>query len=166
MRFGAMIASSVLVMYLITYLNVFSVSHIHFSEERVYMALTMGGAMGVEMMAWMWGMYADRRWNVGVIAASVLVAAVATFLSQSQLLVEDGNYMRGMIPHHSIAILTSERAGIRDVRVRALADQIVEAQRREIAEMEWLLQDIAEHGEATTAEQAADRPVPSFEASP
>jgi len=165
-RFGAMIASSVLVMYLITYLNVFSVSHIHFSEERVYMALTMGGAMGVEMMAWMWGMYADRRWNVGVIAASVLVAAVATFLSQSQLLVEDGNYMRGMIPHHSIAILTSERAGIRDVRVRALADQIVEAQRREIAEMEWLLQDIAEHGEATTAEQAADRPVPSFEASP
>jgi hypothetical protein len=165
-RFGAMIASSVVVMYLITYLNVFSVSHIHFSEERVYMALTMGGAMGVVMMAWMWGMYADRRWNVGVIAASVLVAAVATFLSQSQLLVEDGNYMRGMIPHHSIAILTSERAGIRDVRVRALADQIVEAQRREIAEMEWLLQDIAEHGEATTAEQAADRPVPSFEASP
>jgi len=91
---------------------------------------------------------------------------VATFLSQSQVLVEDGNYMRGMIPHHSIAILTSERAGIKDVRVRELADEIIEAQRREIAEMEWLLADIADNGEATTAEEADSRPVPSFEASP
>lgn len=166
LRFGGMIATSTVVMYLLTYLNVFDVSHIHFSEERLYMALTMGGAMGVVMMAWMWGMYANRRWNIGVVAASVALAIVATFLSQSQILVEDGNYMRGMIPHHSIAILTSERAGISDVRVRELADEIIEAQRREIAEMEWLLQDIAENGEATTAEDAADRPVPSFEARP
>jgi hypothetical protein len=166
LRFGGMIATSTVVMFLLTYLNVFDVSHIHFSEERLYMALTMGGAMGVVMMAWMWGMYANRRWNIGVVAASVLLAVVATFLSQSQILVEDGNYMRGMIPHHSIAILTSERSGIVDVRVRELADEIIEAQRREIAEMEWLLQDIADNGEATTAEEAAQRPVPSFEASP
>ena len=166
LRFGAMIATSVVVMYLVTYLNVYSVSHIQFSEERVYMALTMGGAMGVVMMAWMWGMYANRRWNIAVMAGAVLLGAVATFLSQSQLLVEDGNYMRGMIPHHSIAILTSERSNIEDVRVRELADEIIEAQRREIAEMEWLLQDIAESGEATTAEEADARPVPSFEASP
>jgi hypothetical protein len=166
LRFGAMIATSIVVMYLVTYLNVFDVAHIHFSEERVYMALTMGGAMGVVMMAWMWGMYADRRWNIGIIAGAVLLGVVATFLSQSQLLVEDGNYMRGMIPHHSIAILTSERAGITDVRVRELANEIIEAQRREIAEMEWLLADIADNGEATTSEEADSRPVPSFEASP
>jgi hypothetical protein len=162
LRFGAMIATSTVVMYLLTYLNVFEVSHIHFSEERLYMALTMGGAMGVVMMAWMWGMYANRRWNIGVVAASVALAAVATFLSQSQILVEDGNYMRGMIPHHSIAILTSDRAKIRDVRVRELADEIIAAQRREIAEMEWLLADIAENGEATTAADADERPVPAF----
>ena len=153
-------------MYLITYLNVFSVSHIHFSEVRVYMALTMGGAMAVVMMAWMWGMYANRRWNVGIIAGAVGLAILATFLSQSQILVEDGNYMRGMIPHHSIAILTSTRANIRDVRVRELADGIIESQRREIAEMEWLLADIAANGEATTAEEADARPVPSFDATP
>ncbi len=166
LRFGAMIATSTVVMYLLTYLNVFDVAHIHFSEERLYMALTMGGAMGVVMMAWMWGMYANRRWNIGVLAASVALAGVATFLSQSQVLVEDSNYMRGMIPHHSIAILTSKRAGIRDVRVRELANEIIEAQRREIAEMEWLLADIADNGEAMTSEEAAGRPVPSFEASP
>ncbi len=166
LRFGAMIATSVVVMYAITYLNVFDVSHIQFSEERVYMALTMGGAMGVVMMAWMWGMYANRRWNIGIMAGAVLLGVVATFLSQSQLLVEDPNYMRGMIPHHSIAILTSERAGIKDMRVRELADEIIEAQRREIAEMEWLLADIADNGAATTAGEAEARPVPSFEASP
>ncbi len=166
LRFGAMIATSTIVMYLLTYLNVFDVSHIHFSEERVYMALTMGGAMGVVMMAWMWGMYANRGWNIGVVAAAVALAVGATFLSQSQILVEDGNYMRGMIPHHSIAILTSKRAGISDVRVRELADEIIEAQRREIAEMEWLLQDIADNGEAMTSDEAAQRPIPSFEAIP
>ncbi len=166
LRFGAMIATSTVVMYLITYLNVFSISHIHFSEERVYMALTMGAGMGVVMMAWMWSMYANHRWNIGIIVGSVVLGVVATFLSQSQLLVEDVNYMRGMIPHHSIAILTSERAGITDVRVRELGDKIIEAQRREIAEMEWLLADIAANGEATTAEEAEARPVPSFEASP
>jgi hypothetical protein len=166
LRFGAMIATSIVVMYLVTYLNVFDIAHVHFSEERVYMALTMGGAMGVVMMAWMWSMYADRRWNIGIIAGAVLLGAVATFLSQSQLLVADANYMRGMIPHHSIAILTSERAGIKDVRVRELADEIIGAQRREIAEMEWLLADIADNGEATTAEEAEARPVPSFQASP
>ncbi len=51
---------------------------------------------------------------------------------------------------------------IRSHRVRReLADGIIEAQRREIAEMEWLLADIADNGEATTAEEAEAQPVPS-----
>ena len=69
-----------------------------------------------------------------------------------------------MIPHPSIAILTSERAEISDVRVRELADGIIEAQRREIDEMHWLLEDIAANGEAQTAAEAAERPVPEFSA--
>jgi hypothetical protein len=67
-----------------------------------------------------------------------------------------------MIPHHSIAILTSERSQIKDVRVRKLADEIIEAQRREIREMEWLIDDIAKNGPATSSVQAQDRPVPDF----
>ena len=47
-----------------------------------------------------------------------------------------------MIPHHSIAILTSERAEISDPRVRELAAKIIEAQRREIAEMEALIEEL------------------------
>ena len=50
--------------------------------------------------------------------------------------------MKAMIPHHSIAILTSERAHISDPRVRKLADGIIASQRREIAEMEVLLAEL------------------------
>jgi uncharacterized protein (DUF305 family) len=50
--------------------------------------------------------------------------------------------MKAMIPHHSIAILTSERAHISDPRVRKLADSIIEAQRKEIDEMKVLIKDL------------------------
>jgi uncharacterized protein (DUF305 family) len=50
--------------------------------------------------------------------------------------------MKAMIPHHSIAILTSRRAQIHDPRVRKLADEIIEAQVREIGEMETLIADL------------------------
>jgi hypothetical protein len=166
LRFGAMIATATIVMYVLTYTNVFTLEHIRFSEERVYMVILMGSAMAIIMLGYMQGMYEDTRVNLGIVVVALIVGAGAFLLSQSQLLVGDVNYMRGMIPHHSIAILTSERAGIEDVRVRELADEIIEAQRREIAEMDWLIADIEENGLARTGDEADERPVPSFSASP
>lgn len=165
-RFAGMIATSTVVMFVLTYANVFDIAHIHFSQERLYMALLMGSAMAIVMMAWMWKMHADRRRNIAIIGGALVVGVAAFLFSQTQTLVYDVNYMRGMIPHHSIAILTSQRAGIEDVRVRKLADGIIEAQRREIAEMDWLIRDIQEHGIAATEADAAARPVPSFQAAP
>ena len=77
--------------------------------------------------------------------------AVALYLVRSQATVGDVAYMKAMIPHHSIAILTSERADITDPRVRELADGIIEAQRLEIAEMKALIADL-EGGAAATPE--------------
>jgi hypothetical protein len=114
----------------------------------------------------MWGMYRARRVNVAIIVGALALGIAGFFLSQSQLLVEEQAYMKGMIPHHSIAILTSERAGLEDARVRDLADRIIEAQRREIAEMDWLIADIAKNGPATTETEARDRPLPSSLATP
>jgi hypothetical protein len=162
-RFGAMIATSTAVMFMLTYTNSWEFSHVQWSEERVYMALLMGGAMAMIMLGFMWGMYKNTRTNIGIMVGGLGLALVALFLSRSQLFVDDEAYMNGMIPHHSIAILTSERADIDDVRVRELADQIIKAQRKEIKEMEWLLNDIDENGEATTEAEAAERPVPEFE---
>ncbi|MGB5929087.1 MAG: DUF305 domain-containing protein, partial [Cyclobacteriaceae bacterium] len=75
------------------------------------------------------------------------------------------DYMEGMIPHHSIAVLASERAQIKDVRVRKLADEIIKAQRKEIMEMQWLINDIKENGIVETEEEKMKRPLPKFDGS-
>ena len=157
-RFGAMIATSTTVMFLLTYTNSIDVlGHAHFSQERLYMALLMGGTMAVVMLGFMWGMYKDTRTNIAIMVGSLVLAATALVFSRQQVMVDDSAYMAGMIPHHSIAILTSERADIEDVRVRELADEIIAAQRREIEEMERLLADIDAHGPATTWDEAVAR---------
>jgi hypothetical protein len=166
LRFGAMILTSTVVMFALTYTNSYVLDHVTWSEQRFYMSVLMGAAMGVVMLFYMWGMMLkNRSINIGIIVGAVILGLVAFGLSRSQVFVEDQAYMKGMIPHHSIAILTSERADINDVRVRELADEIIEAQRREIAEMQWLIDDIAENGRATTPEEADQRPVPEYEGS-
>jgi hypothetical protein len=166
LRFGLMIATSTLVMFALTYTNAYSADHVRFSEERLYMALLMGAAMALIMLAFMWGMmYRNRVVNVGIILGAIVLGGTALYLSRSQALVDDESYMKAMIPHHSIAILTSERSGIEDVRVRELADAITATQRKEIKEMDWLVQDIEENGPATTKAEADERPVPEFEGS-
>jgi hypothetical protein len=159
-RFAAMIATSTVVMFGLMYLNTYALDHVRWSETRLYMAVVMGAAMAVIMLGYMFSMYRSRAVNIAVVIGSVMVFAGALFLVRSQTTVDDRSYMRAMIPHHSIAILTSENAGIEDVRVRELADEIIDAQRREIDEMEWLIDDIAEHGPATTQAEADARPVP------
>lgn len=164
-RFFRMITTSTVVMFVLTYTNSYAFDHVYWSEERFYMALLMGAAMAIVMLAFMWSMHRNLRMNVGIVIGALVLAVFALWLSRSQHFVGDQAYMKGMIPHHSIAILTSERAGIDDLRVRELADEIIAAQRREIAEMDWLLEDIEENGEATTEMEARERPVPDFEAS-
>ena len=164
--FGAMIATSMIVMFGLMYLNTYEISHVKWSETRFYMTFIMGVAMAVIMLTFMRGMYSDRKKNLAIYLGSLLVFLLALFLVRSQTTVQDSSYMRAMIPHHSIAILTSERSEIKDVRVRELADAIIEAQRREIKEMNWLIDDIRDNGVAATEAEAEARPVPEFEVSP
>jgi uncharacterized protein (DUF305 family) len=162
LRFGLMIATSTVVMFILMYLNTYQWSHVRFSETRAYMALVMGAAMAVVMLSFMLGMYKSVKWNIGIYLGAVVVFAMALGLVRTQVTVEDQSYMRAMIPHHSIAILTSENSQLEDLRVIELADGIISAQRREIKEMEWLIDDIAENGVADTPEKAQARPVPDF----
>ena len=141
-RFAAMIAVSTLVMFGLMYLNTYELDHVFFSQTRAWMALVMGAAMALVMLAFMTHMLDDKRANAGIVIGSALVFAGALWLVRSQATVGDVSYMKAMIPHHSIAIMTSKRAEIGDPRVRKLADGIVEAQVREIGEMKALIDDI------------------------
>lgn len=161
-RFAAMIATSMTAMYALTYANSYRLGDVRWSETRFYMTFVMGAAMAAIMLGFMLGMYRSRKINAAIFVGSAVVFSLALWLVRSQETVQDQSYMRAMIPHHSIAILTSDRAEISDVRVRELADEIIAAQKREIEEMNWLITDIDENGTATTESEAARRPVPEF----
>lgn len=141
-RFLAMIATSIIAMFLMTYLNSWEWSHVFWSETRAYMVLYMGAVMAIIMLAFMLTMYTNSKTNLAIVAGAVILFAASLTLLRSQTTVDDVSWMKAMIPHHSIAILTSSRAEIKDPRVRKLADEIIEAQKREIAEMKALIADL------------------------
>jgi len=157
-----MIATAMAAMFLLTYANTYELDHVRWSETRFYMTFVMGAAMAVIMLGFMRGMHTNRIANAGIVVGSAALFIVSIWLVRSQSTIEDRSYMRAMIPHHSIAILTSERATIDDIRVRELADEIITSQRREIAEMDWLIDDIGENGVARTDAEANARLVPDF----
>ena len=166
LRFAAMILTSMVAMYFTMFVGSWEWSHVRFSQSRIFMALTMGGVMGLIMLAWMLNMYKSTKANIAIVVASLVLLGGGAALDRSQTTVGDTGFMSGMIPHHSLAITRSERANIEDVRVCELAYEISEAQRKEIFEMEWLIEDIRENGIATTPEEAEARAVPSYEEAP
>jgi hypothetical protein len=145
-RFFAMIATSTVVMFGLMYLNTYLLSHIFWSETRAYMAVLMGAVMAIIMLAFMFSMYPSRSVNLAIFVASAVIFGGSLWLVRSQSTIGDTSYMRAMIPHHSIAIMTSGRANIVDARVRKMADGIIFAQDKEIAEMRYLINDIDANG--------------------
>lgn len=155
-RFSAMIATSTVVMFILMYLNTFLWTHVFWSETRAYMAILMGGVMAIIMLSFMLAMYSSKAINAAIFVGAAIAVVGSLWLVRSQTTVGDTSYMRAMIPHHSIAIMTSGRANIEDARVRKLADGIIFAQDKEIAEMRYLINEIEASG--ITSGQASDAP--------
>ena len=155
-RFFAMVGTSTVVMYGLMYLNTYAVDHVFFSQTRAWMALYMGATMMIVMLAFMLGMYANKAMNAAIFVGAALAFALSLWLVRSQATVGDVAWMKAMIPHHSIAILTSERAALSDPRVQALAQAIIEAQEGEIAEMKRYIADIEANGDAAPGTPRAE----------
>ncbi len=155
-RFFAMIATSTLVMFVLMYLNTYLWEHVFFSETRAYMAVLMGATMAFVMMGFMMAMYPRKAVNAAIFVGSVIVFALSLWLVRSQVTVQDRSFMQAMIPHHSIAIMTSSRSQLTDPRVQTLAEDIAFAQDKEIAEMRYLIADISADGEAAPAQPAPE----------
>ena len=141
-KFFGMIITSAILMYGVMYLNTYELDHVFFSEMRLYMTILSTCVMAVVMLLFMMNMLKDKRINIAIVAVSILVFSTSFYLMRNQTTIDDVDYMQGMIPHHSIAILTSKRANIKDERVRKLADDIIEAQEKEIKEMKALIKEL------------------------
>jgi hypothetical protein len=149
-RFAGMILTSTVVMFFLMYQLVYEEDHLFFSLNRLIASLVMGCVMTLVMLGFMWGMYKGERTKVFVSLAAVVLGVVFLSINRQQTLVADVDFMKAMIPHHSIAINNARKAKISDLRVRRLADVIIESQVREIEEMKLLIDDIDKNGERGT----------------
>ncbi|MBN9072092.1 MAG: DUF305 domain-containing protein [Rhizobiales bacterium] len=145
-RFFAMIAVSTLVMFPLMYQLVYSADHATFSLTRLVSSVVMGCVMAVIMLAFMWKMYEGQKTKLAVLTGAIVVGVITLAINRQQMLIGDVDFMKSMIPHHSIAINNARNADIRDPRVRKLADGIIRAQVMEIAEMKLLVGDIERNG--------------------
>lgn len=145
-RFAGMIAVSTFIMFFLMYQLIYSLDHAMFSVNRLLASLVMGCVMSIVMLGFMWSMYSGMGTKIAVLAVATLGAVTLLSVNRSQALIGDTSFMKAMIPHHSIAINNAEKASIHDPRVRQLANEIIESQVREIAEMKLLITDIARHG--------------------
>lgn len=146
-RFAAMIATSTFVMFFLMYQLVYSFDHAVFSMNRLIASLVMGCVMTIVMLSFMWSMYKGQGTKIAIVVLAAVLGLFLLFSNRGQLVIGDVNFMKSMIPHHSIAINNARKASINDPRVRELADEIIAAQVREIALMKRLLDDIDQNGE-------------------
>jgi len=135
-----MLGASFIAMYITMYLNTYSIDHVYFSLTRFYMTCLGISAMAIIMLLFMMGMYKNKKKNMAIVLGSVILFSASFFLVRIQKpIIADILWMKAMIPHHSIAILTSERADIKDPEVKKLAEDIIKAQRKEIEEMKVMI---------------------------
>ena len=145
-RFFIMLGASFLAMYVTMYLNTYAIDHVYFSLTRFYMTCLGISTMAIIMFVAMRNMYQNKKKNIAIIAGSIVLFFGALGLVRSQApIVGDVLWLKAMIPHHSIAILTSERADIKDPEVKQLAEDIIEAQRKEIEEMKVMIKRLEEN---------------------
>lgn len=149
-RFAGMIATSTIIMFGLMYQLVYSFDHVLFSVNRLIASLVMACVMSVVMLAFMWSMYKGSRTKIAVVLVAALLGVILLAVNRRQSVIDDTRFMESMIPHHSIAINNARKASISDPRVRELADQIIESQVREIAEMKMLIDEIDRNGERGT----------------
>lgn len=139
-KYFLMLTASFIVMYVVMYLHTYEIGHVFFSATRLYMTILMICPMALIMLGFMHKMYENKKINAAIIIAFIAVFTTALVFVRSQTFIGDVHYMKGMIPHHSIAILTSKQANITDPEVRKLADEIIKAQEEEIAQMKQILE--------------------------
>jgi uncharacterized protein (DUF305 family) len=138
-NFAVMLAISAIFMYGLMYLMIDQVSRFHFNLNTLYMTLAMLAPMLVVMLYMMRDMYPNHRLNAALYGLSVVVFFGSIALVRTQTTIDDKEFLRSMIPHHSGAVLMCQKARLTDPEIINLCGSIIKSQKREIAEMEAIL---------------------------
>ncbi|MEQ8473639.1 MAG: DUF305 domain-containing protein [Marinoscillum sp.] len=138
-KFVLMMAVSFVIMYVVMFLNVDTSDHIMLSHTRTYMSILMVAPMAISMMLFMWHMYDNKKLNYLIMGLAAVTFIAALTMLRNQVFISDVHWMKAMIPHHSSAIMVSEKAHLKDPEAIKLAEEIIEAQKREIAQMKKML---------------------------
>jgi hypothetical protein len=139
-KFIFMLICSAVSMYVTMYFNTYEFTHVYFSWTRMYMTFLGVGGMAIIMLLFMRKMYTNKIKNTVIMIGSLLLMSISTYLVRQQIPINDLKWLRAMIPHHSIAILTSNRASLKDQEVKKLAEEIIIAQEKEIVEMKKMIE--------------------------
>ena len=138
-KYAAMMVVSFVVTFGIMLVNVDRFDNVLLSTSWIYMTIIVICAMAIVMLLFMWKMYTNRTLNYLILVGSVIVGSLTIWALREQAPIGDVQWMTAMIPHHSVAIMVSQEAHLKDPEVRELAKEIIEAQRREIAQTEKLI---------------------------
>jgi hypothetical protein len=148
LKFLLLLALSFMIMYGVMFLNIAQIDHLYLSTTRFYMTLLMIAPMAIVMVLFMPMMYKNRRLNLVIIVSGTAVFFLSLALLRNQVFINDTQYMKAMIPHHSSAIMVSQQADLKDPRVQELAKRIAESQKKEIAEMKEILRSLEDDNQA------------------
>lgn len=138
-KFAAMMAVSFVIMYAVMFLNADLFEHVMLSTTRTYMTILMVAPMAISMILFMWGMYENKKANYIILVSAAIIFVGTLTMLRNQTLIADVQWMKAMIPHHSSAIMVSQKAHLKDPEAQKLAQDIIEAQKREIAQMQDMI---------------------------
>lgn len=82
------------------------------------------------------GMYTDTKTNIIIIAVMVALLVLSILSIRKQFLINDKQFLRSMIPHHSAALLMCKQAHLQDPEIKKLCQNIISSQQSEIDWME------------------------------
>lgn len=146
-KFALMLATSFVIMYGVMFLNADVFDHVMLSHTRTYMTILMIAPMAFTMLLFMWGMYKNKKTNYIILVLSVAVFIATLVGLRQQTFIGDVQWMKAMIPHHSSAIMVSQKAHLKDPEAIKLAEDIIEAQEREIAQMKKMIYRLEQNNE-------------------
>jgi hypothetical protein len=120
-----------------------SISNITFSLGKFYISVIMALLMGLlEVCMYDYHMYKMRSVISSPYYLVILFSLfVFLYLYRNQIYIEDEDYLREMIEHHSMALLTSDEIlqKTQSDRVKKLAENIISTQNAEINYMRQLI---------------------------